>query len=211
MHQTLEARKNSWWYETDPRARPFAKLPAPAYYATGLAMATGLRRHNVFQLGLHLNRRKAGRIPAAAQGLDEEHARHQPLSVNHGELLFTVEETLLRVDDIQVTHEATGVAAAGDVQGTSRRIDRLLLRLVCLIQHGQAGYVILHFAEGIQNAIAIGRHTGLVASFGELHLCAPCPSCENAFRDVGTDRPERALHVYQLGDIRGLPPAIPKK
>lgn len=42
MHQTLEARKNSWWYETDPVARPFAKLPAPAYYATGLAMATGL-------------------------------------------------------------------------------------------------------------------------------------------------------------------------
>ena len=42
MHQTLEARKNSWWYETDPLARLFAKLPAPAYYATGLAMATGL-------------------------------------------------------------------------------------------------------------------------------------------------------------------------
>lgn len=42
MHQTLEARKNSWWYETDPLARPFVKLPAPAYYATGLAMATGL-------------------------------------------------------------------------------------------------------------------------------------------------------------------------
>ena len=42
MQQTLEARKNSWWYETDPLARPFAKLPAPADYATGLAMATGL-------------------------------------------------------------------------------------------------------------------------------------------------------------------------
>jgi hypothetical protein len=42
MHQTLEARKNLWWYETDPLARPFVKLPATAYYATGLAMATGL-------------------------------------------------------------------------------------------------------------------------------------------------------------------------
>jgi hypothetical protein len=42
MHQTLEGRKNLWWYETDPLARPFVKLPAPAYYATGLAMATGL-------------------------------------------------------------------------------------------------------------------------------------------------------------------------
>jgi hypothetical protein len=42
MHQTLAVRNYSWWYETDPFARPFAKLPAPAYYATGLAMATGL-------------------------------------------------------------------------------------------------------------------------------------------------------------------------
>jgi hypothetical protein len=42
MHQTLEVRKSAWWYETDPLARPFVKLPAPAYYASGLAMATGI-------------------------------------------------------------------------------------------------------------------------------------------------------------------------
>jgi hypothetical protein len=42
MHQTVEVRNLSWWYETDPLARPFARLPSPAYYATGLALATGL-------------------------------------------------------------------------------------------------------------------------------------------------------------------------
>lgn len=42
MHRTLEVRKNSWWYETDPLAKPFVRLPTPAYYVTGLAMATGL-------------------------------------------------------------------------------------------------------------------------------------------------------------------------
>lgn len=42
MHQTLAMRNNSWWYEVDPLARPFARLPAPAYYVTGLAMATGV-------------------------------------------------------------------------------------------------------------------------------------------------------------------------
>ena len=42
MHQTLKVRNNSWWSETDPLARPFVRLPAPAYYATGLAMSTGI-------------------------------------------------------------------------------------------------------------------------------------------------------------------------
>jgi hypothetical protein len=42
MHQTLAVRNLSWWYETDPFARPFIHLPTPAYYATGLAMATGV-------------------------------------------------------------------------------------------------------------------------------------------------------------------------
>jgi len=42
MHQTLDVRKNSWWHETDPLAKPLVRLPAPAYYATGLAMATGV-------------------------------------------------------------------------------------------------------------------------------------------------------------------------
>ena len=42
MHQTLRVRHYDWWSETDPLARPLVKLPAPAYYATGLAMATGI-------------------------------------------------------------------------------------------------------------------------------------------------------------------------
>ncbi|HYL86928.1 MAG TPA: hypothetical protein VE263_22075 [Candidatus Angelobacter sp.] len=42
MYQTLQVRHYSWWSETDPLARPFVKLPAPAYYATGLALATGV-------------------------------------------------------------------------------------------------------------------------------------------------------------------------
>jgi hypothetical protein len=42
MHQTLQERKYPWWYETDPLVRPFVRLPGPAYYAGGLAMATGL-------------------------------------------------------------------------------------------------------------------------------------------------------------------------
>jgi hypothetical protein len=42
MHQTLAVRSSPWWYETDPLAKPFVHLPAPAYYATGLALATGV-------------------------------------------------------------------------------------------------------------------------------------------------------------------------
>jgi len=42
MHQTMYVRRFSWWTETDPLARPLVRLPAPAYYATGFALATGL-------------------------------------------------------------------------------------------------------------------------------------------------------------------------
>lgn len=42
MHQTLAVRSFPWWYETDPLAKPFVRLPAPAYYATGLVLATGV-------------------------------------------------------------------------------------------------------------------------------------------------------------------------
>jgi hypothetical protein len=42
MQRTLEVRRLPWWYETDPLAKPFVRLPPPAYYATGLALATGV-------------------------------------------------------------------------------------------------------------------------------------------------------------------------
>lgn len=42
MHQTLAARHYSWWTETDPLARPLVRLSAPAYYASGVVLATGV-------------------------------------------------------------------------------------------------------------------------------------------------------------------------
>ena len=42
MHQTMHVRHYSWWTETDPLARPFVRLPPPAYYVTGFALATGV-------------------------------------------------------------------------------------------------------------------------------------------------------------------------
>jgi len=42
MRETLRFRNESWWYERDPLAKPIVRLPAPAYYATGLALASGV-------------------------------------------------------------------------------------------------------------------------------------------------------------------------
>lgn len=40
MHETISLRPN--FVEHDPLARPFVRLPAPAYYAAGLVLATGV-------------------------------------------------------------------------------------------------------------------------------------------------------------------------
>ena len=42
MHQTMHNKQYSWWYERDPLAKPLVNLPTPAYYAAGLALATGV-------------------------------------------------------------------------------------------------------------------------------------------------------------------------
>lgn len=42
MHQTMIVRNDSGWYEANPLARPLVNLPEPAYYAAGLALATGV-------------------------------------------------------------------------------------------------------------------------------------------------------------------------
>jgi len=42
MHETIQNRNYSWWYEKDPLAKPLVRLPAPAYYAAGLTLATGV-------------------------------------------------------------------------------------------------------------------------------------------------------------------------
>lgn len=42
MHQTMHVRNQPSWFERDPLARPIVRLPAPAYYATGLTLATGV-------------------------------------------------------------------------------------------------------------------------------------------------------------------------
>ena len=42
MHETLKQRKYPDPLRTTTLARPLVKLPAPAYYASGFALATGL-------------------------------------------------------------------------------------------------------------------------------------------------------------------------
>lgn len=43
MTETMKVRQtNASFVETDPLARPFTRLPAPAYYAVGFTMVTGL-------------------------------------------------------------------------------------------------------------------------------------------------------------------------
>jgi hypothetical protein len=65
MRGTYPRSKQKGFQEVDPLARPFLKLPAPAYYATGFALATGIN-----YLGWRMSRsRKFRRIWFIPQAL----------------------------------------------------------------------------------------------------------------------------------------------
>ena len=103
------------------------------------------------------------------------------------------------------------VTAGGNIQCAAGGIDGLLLRADGLIEHRQAGDIVLHFAESVENGIAIRCHTGVVTRFGKLSLRASSTSGKDAFRDIRPDSPEGALHIQEFGDVRRLPSAIGKE
>ena len=118
---------------------------------------------------------------------------------------------MLGADDVEIADQTTSVTAGGDIESAARSVDGLLLRLIRLIENGEAGKRVLHFAEGFENGAAITRNGGVVIGLRELHLSAARASGEDALRDVGADGPERTLHVDEFGDIRSLPAAVSEK
>src|SRR5436309_6100158 len=118
------------------RATPAIRERAPRGRVSRKSLIFSLRGDDVFELGLHPDGGETGGVPAAAEGFDEQDAGDQLLALDDGELLLVVEQILLRVDHIQITHEATGVPAVGDVQSTPSGVDGLLLRLLGLVQNG---------------------------------------------------------------------------
>src|SRR5260221_9123986 len=170
-----------------------------------------LRGEDVFGVGLDLDGGKAGGVPAAAQGFDQKDASDELLALEDGEFLFVAEEILLGADDIEIADQAAGVAAGGDIESAARSVDGLLLGLKGLIEHGEAAEIVLNFLKGAENGSAVCGDPGVVIGWGELQLRTTGAAGEDALREVGTERPEGALHVDELGHVRGLPASVSEK
>ena len=80
-----------------------------------------------------------------------------------------------------------------------------------MIENGEAGEAVLNFAESFEYGATIIGDGGVVVGLRELNLGSPGAARKNTFRDVCTNRPKRALHVGEFGDVGSLPPAGAKK
>src|SRR5207302_1694184 len=147
----------------------------------------------------------------AAQRLHEQNAGNEPLTANHSEFLFVIQQSLLGIDDIKIVDQAPDVAAGGNVQSAASGVDRFFLRVVSLIQNRQASHVVLDFAKSVQDSVPVRSDARVVTGLGKLCLRVPRATREDSLGGVGPDSPEGALHIQKLGDVRRLPSAIGKE
>ncbi len=89
----------------------------------------------IFQTRLCLDCGEAGRIPAAAEGLNQQDAGDQTLPLDYGHLLLIGQEILLGADDVKITDKAAHIAIGGNFQRLLGGLHRLRLGLARGIEH----------------------------------------------------------------------------
>src|SRR5258705_4597360 len=88
-----------------------------------------------------------GVLPAAAQGLDEKHARHQALALDLRRQPLALERGPLGVHHLEIAHEAGRVTGVRELRRPPRGRDRARLRFRLLGQDAQARKAVLDLLE----------------------------------------------------------------
>src|SRR6516225_8230785 len=172
---------------------------------------TELGRKRVAHLGLDLDSGEAGGIPAATKGFHEKNRGNEALALDDSGFLFTVQQILLGVDNVQIADQATGIAGSGNFELPPGRVHRIRLRLACRPQNLQARDVVLNLAKGVENGVTVRSNRGIVACLRKLYLRTACPTRKNLLRGVSADGPDAALGVEQGTDVRGIPATLTVK
>src|SRR5208337_4289156 len=110
--------------------------------------------------------------------------------------------------DIEITDEAAGIARGGDLELAARGIDSVRLRLARGVEHLQAGEVVLHLAERVEDRTAIRGDGSVVARLRELHLRTAGAAGKNILRKIGAHGPKSAGGIEQLGNLLGVPATL---
>ena len=103
--------------------------------------------NDVFFGGVNFYRGEAGGVPAAAERFDEKDAGDEALAVDHGGLLFVLQQILLRGDDVEIVDQAALVAAGGNVESAASGVNGLLLFLLRFAEDVERGEFVLHFLK----------------------------------------------------------------
>jgi hypothetical protein len=165
---------------------------------------------DVARFRFYLDRSEAGGVPTASKRLDEQNRSDEALAVDDGSFLFVDEKVLLGINNIEIINEASDVAGSGNVELASRGGNRVGLGFAGGVENLETGYIVLNFAEGIENGVAIAGDVGVVAGLRELQLGSPCAAGENGLGNIGADGPGARLRIKKLRDVSGVPATLAK-
>src|SRR6185437_6139392 len=101
-------------------------------------------------------------VPAAAERLDELDAGDQPALADAEQRLRVPERHGLRGHHRGVSDRAGAVLIEGELYRQVRRLDRLILHIVLLLEDAQRGEVILDLLEGDEHGLAVAGHGRVV-------------------------------------------------
>src|SRR5579863_1660735 len=156
--------------------------------------------HNFSLASEELNRRDLRRLPAAANGLDQQHAGGHSARQNIYSGNFIRQRRALRRGHFQIIRDASFIAVQRKRDRMFGGSNRAILGLRLLLENAQRGKIVLHILERAQNSLAVIRNVLVVRGSRLFGNSAPFAGIKQRFNRCPSKRPQSARALNQCRD-----------